>query len=131
VEDFIQVMKALSDPNRVKLLKSLQVKPLCVCEIQELLEIAQPTVSKHLKILVNAGLVKSSKDGLWVNYSLTGGEKNPYAATLLGNLRHWLSDDPGVLSLAAAAGTVCRKAIGKRKKEKAGRCDRKDSSKKE
>ncbi|NLJ29520.1 MAG: winged helix-turn-helix transcriptional regulator, partial [Deltaproteobacteria bacterium] len=47
MKDFIKVMKALSDPNRVKILKILQHKTLCVCEIQKVLGIAQPTVSNH------------------------------------------------------------------------------------
>ena len=50
-------MKALSDPNRVKVLKMLQRGTMCVCKIQDALGIAQPTVSKHLKILEDAGLV--------------------------------------------------------------------------
>src|SRR4030065_2798623 len=94
MKEFIKVMKALSDPNRVKLLKMLQKRTMCVCEIQAALGIAQPTVSKHLKILEDAGLVGREKEGLWVNYSLTGGVRSPYAASLLGNLRHWLSADP-------------------------------------
>lgn len=118
MKDFTRVMKALSDPNRVRLLKILQARPLCVCEIQAILRIAQPTVSKHLKILEEAGLVTRSKDGLWVNYCLTSGEKNPYAATLLGNLRHWMADDPDVLSATGAARTVCRLDIRKKKRNK-------------
>ena len=61
--------------------------------------IAQPTVSKHLKILEDAGLVGREKDGLWVNYSLSNGGRSPYAASLLGNLRHWLNDDPEIRDL--------------------------------
>lgn len=64
MKDFILVIKALSDPNRVKLLKMLQERVMCVCEIQAALGIAQPTVSKHLKILESAGLVGRKKDGL-------------------------------------------------------------------
>jgi ArsR family transcriptional regulator len=90
MKDFVKVMKALSDPNRVKIVKMLQHKTMCVCEMQEALQVSQPSVSKNLKILVNAGLVRSTKDGLWVNYSLADGSKSPYAATLLGSLRHWL-----------------------------------------
>ena len=52
---FIKVMKALSDPNRIKIIKLLQHKRLCVCELQYALGISQPTVSKHLKILEEAG----------------------------------------------------------------------------
>lgn len=99
MKEFIKVMKALSDPNRVKLLKLLQKREMCVCEIRAALGIAQPTVSKHLKILEAAGLVGRKKEGLWVNYSLADGGRSPYAASLLGNLKHWLEDDPGIRDL--------------------------------
>jgi ArsR family transcriptional regulator len=99
METFVKTMKALSDPNRVKVLKMLQQGEMCVCKIQDALGIAQPTVSKHLKILENAGLVSRRKEGLWAHYSLTDGGQSPYAASLLGNLRHWLTDDPEILAL--------------------------------
>jgi ArsR family transcriptional regulator, arsenate/arsenite/antimonite-responsive transcriptional repressor len=99
MKEFIKVMKALSDVNRVKLLKLLQKREMCVCEIQASLGIAQPTVSKHLKILEKAGLVGRKKDGLWVNYSLSDGGSSPYAASLMGNLKHWLADDPEIRDL--------------------------------
>ena len=93
MKNFIKVMKALSDPNRVKIIKMLQHKTMCVCELQSALRVAQPTVSKHLKILEDAGLVEHNKDAQWVNYYLSDGENSPYAASLLGNLRHWLEDE--------------------------------------
>jgi ArsR family transcriptional regulator len=92
MKDFIRVMKALSEPNRVKILKVLQRGPLCVCNIQATLGIAQPTVSNHLKVLEEAGLVTSRKEGQWVRYRLGDGGRSPYAASLLGHLRHWLED---------------------------------------
>jgi len=99
MKPFLKVMKALSDPNRVKILKMLQKKMMCVCELQAALAIAQPTVSKHLKILEEAGLVDYAKDGLWANYFLADGKNSPYAASLLGNLQHWLEDDPEIVEL--------------------------------
>ena len=96
-------MKALSDPNRVKIIKLLQLKYMCVCELQGALNLAQPTVSKHLKILEEAGLVDFKKDGLWVNYFLADGKSSPYAANLLGNLQHWLSDDSEIAALMEKA----------------------------
>ncbi|MEJ2691154.1 MAG: metalloregulator ArsR/SmtB family transcription factor, partial [Deltaproteobacteria bacterium] len=66
----IKIMKALSDPSRVKIIKMLEYREMCVCEIREVLGLAQPTVSKHLKVLEEAGLVKRRKEGLWVNYCL-------------------------------------------------------------
>ncbi|RJR43179.1 MAG: ArsR family transcriptional regulator [Desulfobacteraceae bacterium] len=108
---FVRVMKALSDPNRVKILKMLQHKTMCVCEMREALQVSQPSVSKNLKILEDAGLVASSKDGLWVNYSLDNGGKSPYAATLLGNLRHWLDDEPEVAELIERLPTIRREEV--------------------
>lgn len=111
MKKFIKVMKALSDPNRVKIIKMLQQKMLCVCELQSGLKVAQPTVSKHLKILEEAGLVDSVKDGLWVNYFLADGTDSPYAASLLGNLRHWLNDLPEISELMTKTKTLDREEI--------------------
>jgi ArsR family transcriptional regulator len=114
LKEFIRVMKALSDPNRVKILKMLQNRMMCVCEIKEALGLAQPTISRHLKVLESAGLVDYKKDGLWVNYYITGGDASPYAANLLGNLRHWLQDDPGIKSLLEKLPTIRREEVCKR-----------------
>jgi ArsR family transcriptional regulator, arsenate/arsenite/antimonite-responsive transcriptional repressor len=114
MKDFIRVMKALSDPNRVKMLKMLQAKSLCVCELQAALELAQPTVSEHLKILEEAGLVNARKSGLWVNYHLTDGSASPYSATLLGNLKHWLQHDPEVVHLVERLPAIRREDICKK-----------------
>ena len=108
---FVKVMKALSDSNRVKIIKMLQHKVMCVCEIQAALQIAQPSVSKHLKILEEAGLVTFQKDGMWVNYQLTDGSASPYAANLLGNLRHWLEDDAEVNEIAGRLSSIRREDI--------------------
>ncbi len=99
MKEFIKVMKALSDPNRVKMIKMLQARPLCVCEIKEALGIAQSTASKHLKILEDAQLVRSFKDGLWVNYSLSDGSGSPYSANMIGNLKHWLDGESEIRQL--------------------------------
>lgn len=113
MREFIKVMKALSDPNRVKMVKLLQRRDLCVCEIQEALGLAQSTASKHLKILEEAGLITFSKDGLWVNYRLSDGAKNPYVANLLGNLRYWLEEDVDVTALLARLPGIHRENICK------------------
>ena len=111
MREFIKVMKALSDPNRVKMIKLLQRRVLCVCEIQEALGLAQSTASKNLKILEEAELITYSKDGLWVNYRLADGGKSPYVASLLGNLRHWLEDDDAVGELVARLPEIRRDTI--------------------
>ena len=99
MKTFVKVMKALSDPNRIKIIKLLQQKVMCVCELQAALKISQPSVSKNLKILEEVGLVDYRKDGLWVNYYLSDGRQSPYAASLIGNIKHWLNNDPQVANL--------------------------------
>ena len=111
MKSFTKVMKSLSDPNRVKILKLLQQKMLCVCELQCALRISQPNVSKHLKILEDAGLVESQKEGLWVNYRISEGKESPYAASLLGNLKHWLEDDPEIIEIIEKVPTLDRGKI--------------------
>ena len=113
MKQFTKVMKALSDPNRVKIIKLLQQKVMCVCELQAALEIAQPSVSKHLKLLEGAGLVEYRKEGLWVNYYLSDGKSSPYAASLLGNLTHWLNDDPEVSASVAKVPFLDREVLCK------------------
>jgi ArsR family transcriptional regulator len=108
---FIKVIKTLSDPNRVKMVKLLQRKVLCVCEIQAALGLAQSTASKHLKILEEAGIITFFKEGPWVNYRLADGAKNPYTANLLGNLRYWLEDDADVAALMARLPEINRETI--------------------
>lgn len=111
MKEFIKVMKALSDPSRVKMIKLLQRRVLCVCEIQKALGLAQSTVSKHLKILEESELIAYTKDGLWVNYRLDDGANNPYAASLIGNLRHWLEEDEDVKILIERLPGIDRKII--------------------
>ncbi|MCD6185474.1 MAG: winged helix-turn-helix transcriptional regulator [Deltaproteobacteria bacterium] len=111
MKDFLKVMKAVSDSNRVKIVKMLQHKSMCVCELREALQLAQPTVSKHLKILEDAGVVAYSKDGTWVNYFLTNGARNPYVASILGNLRHWLDDEPEISQIVKKLPFIRREDI--------------------
>ena len=62
--------KALSDPNRLRALAALRNQELCVCRIVDLLQLAPSTVSKHLTVLKQAGLLESRKQGRWMHYSL-------------------------------------------------------------
>lgn len=65
-----QVGLAVSDPGRLRLLMALQGRSLCVCQLTELLSLAPSTVSKHLSVLKQAGLVKERKQGRWVYHEL-------------------------------------------------------------
>lgn len=71
LENLSQIFKALSDPIRLRILYQLmQKESFCVCEIVEILDISQSTVSRHLAYMKNSGLVKSWREGVWMHYSL-------------------------------------------------------------
>ena len=74
MNEFMAVTKALADPTRGGALLSLLKGELCVCQITELFGLAPSTVSKHLFLLKQAGLVKSRKEGRWIFYALPGRE---------------------------------------------------------
>jgi len=66
-----KIIKALADKNRLRIVYLLNEKQdLCVCEITDIIGLSQPTISSHLRLLENAGLIESDKDGLWVNYNI-------------------------------------------------------------
>lgn len=108
MKQFIRVMKALSDPNRVRVVKILGIKQLCVCELQDLIGLAQSTVSKHLKVLEEAGLVDYHKEGSWFIYRLTEGEESDYAGVMLENLKGWLNEEPHLQEMIARIPRVDR-----------------------
>lgn len=70
MEQLVEVFKALSNDVRIKILSLLAKRPYCVNALVCQLDVSQPAVSQHLKVLENAGLVKKNKIGYWVHYSL-------------------------------------------------------------
>jgi DNA-binding transcriptional ArsR family regulator len=67
---FMQITRALSDENRVRILSFLTHSELCLCQLIELLKLSPSTVSKHMSILIQAGLVDIRKEGRWHYYRL-------------------------------------------------------------
>ena len=92
MQELLKAFKALGDETRVRLLKLLQQRELCVCELIQALNMTQSRVSRNLGILKNAGLVKDRRDGLWVHYSLNDDAK-PYIKELLEMLKDSCNDD--------------------------------------
>src|SRR4029450_10010831 len=78
------LFKALADPHRVKIVNLLATSPdpVCVCEFTEPLGLSQPTVSHHLKKLVQAGLLEREQRGTWAYYSLRRDALGALAAAL-------------------------------------------------
>jgi len=70
IEDKIEILKALSDKNRLLILDMLSCGDLCACDIMDGLNLTQPTISHHMKILQQCELVNGKKEGKWVFYSI-------------------------------------------------------------
>lgn len=70
IQDEVKVFKAFCDENRLRILRLLQTGEKCSCSIQETLTISQSTLSHHMKILVESGLVTARKSGKWTYFSL-------------------------------------------------------------
>lgn len=111
VEDFVRVGKALSDPTRIRILSSLSVRELCVCELVHLMELGQPTISRHLGILKDAGLVEDVREGKYVNYRLRRPARTPFAESVLSGLLENHNHDPDLEELGERALTVDRETI--------------------
>jgi len=88
---FTAVTKALSDPNRVRMLLALRRGELCVCQITELFGLAPSTISKHLSLLHHAGLIQSRKSERWVYYRLP----DPSAAPVIREALAWVKKSLG------------------------------------
>jgi len=66
-----KLFKAFSDPTRLKILKLLTYRKMCVCELNLAIDTSQPTISHHLNILENAGLIRGERQGKWMFYSIS------------------------------------------------------------
>jgi DNA-binding transcriptional ArsR family regulator len=105
----IDVAKAMSDESRVRALMALKDKRLCVCQIIELLELAPSTVSKHMSILKNAGLVDSKKSGRWIYYSHSGKQADSTVRNALEWMIVSLEGDESIQQDAKRLVEICKK----------------------
>jgi ArsR family transcriptional regulator len=113
VPDLVAIAKALSDETRVRAFAALRHGELCVCQIIALLRLAPSTVSKHMSILKQAGLVASRKDGRWVHYRLPGRE----ASKNVRDAKAWalaaLEGSPQVIDDDAQMKRILKQPLGK------------------
>ncbi len=92
-------LKAVSDPTRFKLLKLLQEGTFCVCELTATFGLAQPTISRHLRTLEDAGLVISTRYGQRMDYSLVPDPADGETRELLELVKKWQEDNPEIIQL--------------------------------
>ena len=98
MRDLELALKAAGDPTRTRILKLIEDRGLCVCQVQAVLRLAPSTVSKHLAILKLAGLVEDRRDGKWIEYALSHAGRNHYAKAVLALLHGSLDRDPAILA---------------------------------
>ncbi|MFW6137854.1 MAG: ArsR/SmtB family transcription factor [Spirochaetota bacterium] len=116
MEKILNMFKALGDESRLRILLMLRIRPLCVCEINQVLNIALSTTSQHLKQLKFAGLIEDSKEGRWVTYKLSG--QNTFFTDLLKNIETKLWDHPKIKKDRSTISTVTREECWRNLKQK-------------
>ena len=114
MKEMVKVFKAVADPNRIRILKMLQKKKMCVCELSAVLGITQPSVSRHLSMLRDAGLVRDERDSQWINYELCEEKVNKYAPIIMGHIRKWINEDPRISRDAGMLKTLNREKLCKK-----------------
>jgi DNA-binding transcriptional ArsR family regulator len=98
MRDIVTLTKALGDETRIRILMLLQEQELCVCQILDVFDLAGSTLSKHLSVLYQAGLVQSHKKGRWVYYRLAGEDAPETVQCALCWLQQAAQEDPQVLA---------------------------------
>ena len=96
MRDLLKALKATGDESRLRILNILRMRPLCVCEIADVLGLAQSTVSRHLKLLEESGLLERTKDGLWVEYRLSRAQEYSLQNRILALVKDVLADHEAV-----------------------------------
>jgi DNA-binding transcriptional ArsR family regulator len=96
VREFLSITKALSDESRLRALLTVKDGELCLCQIIEVLGLSPSTVSKHMNVLQQAGLVRRRKEGKWHFYRLADGEASRVARGALSWALDELKADPRV-----------------------------------
>jgi ArsR family transcriptional regulator len=98
MREILAVMKALADENRLRVVVALQGRELCLCQIVELLGLANSTVSRHMSILHQARIVESRKDGRWSYFRLARENESPEAAAAASLAMNSLERDDKIRS---------------------------------
>ena len=111
LDTLARLFKAVSEPNRIRILRILEVRPLCVCEITEILGLAVSTVSRHLAVLREAGLIEDDRQGKFVEYRLVAGGAPAPPAQLIEWLDDVTPDDDRLREDARRAETVDRNLL--------------------
>mgnify|MGYP000943733300 CR=1 FL=1 len=108
VRTVTRIAKALGDPQRLRALMALRGGEMCVCALIAFLKLAPSTVSKHMRVLEDAGLVVPRKVGRWVHYRLAGRSAPPEVRAILLAVCRALAHDQRLARDARCAARIRR-----------------------
>jgi len=109
MDNLVKTIKMLADRNRLRIIKLLERRKMCVCELAHVIGITQPSVSRHLKKLKEMRLVDSEQDGFWTNYYLK--LKNTESKRILALVCGYLERDAMCCGDSARCERVDRRAL--------------------
>lgn len=107
MRDLLAITRALDNEHRLRILLSLRGGEVCLCQLIEVLELAPSTVSRHVDLLRQAGLVEMRKDGRWHYYRLAGRGASPEARDAIRWVTRALGEEQLILADAARLAGVC------------------------
>jgi len=96
MRELMNITKALADQNRIRVLLALRGGELCACQITELFGLAPSTMSKHLSLLYQAGLVESRKEGRWIYFQLPNGSASATVKEALNWVTRAAEEEPRI-----------------------------------
>lgn len=108
MRNIINITKALSDESRVRALMALRSGELCLCQLIEMLRLAPSTVSKHMAILYQAGLVETRKEGRWNYYRLADEDAPEYVLEAIRWMQNATARDKRIVADAKQIKRVCK-----------------------
>lgn len=108
MQQLMSIIRALDNESRLRILLSLRDGELCLCQVIELLQLAPSTVSKHVELLRQSGLIEMRKDGRWHYYRLAGRGASPAVRNAIRWISNSLRDEQVILADATRIGDLRR-----------------------
>ena len=116
MRELVKISKVLSDEKRIRMLKLLLVRDICVCEMEEILPMSASQISRSLKMIMDAGFLRRWREGKCVVYAVDGSSANRYCRALLEILAESFNSDEAVLRDREKLGQVVADKVRERKK---------------
>jgi len=112
MNNVVKAFKALSDGTRLRILNILLERECCVCEVMQVLCISQPSASRHLSVLHDAGFLSARKEGIWMLYNIDGQGMPDFCREMVEAVRVALKDIPEAVGDRGRLADACKIIVG-------------------